>query len=92
MGEDLEYRMYLLPESPSAAREWENNFNYVGTIFDEIRGWDENSTSESSFNSSRDAFSYRSSDFEEEEEYYADGSYTALNTNKKLTVPLKLMW
>lgn len=87
--------MYLLPENPIAAREWETKFNYVASIFDEVRGWDENSTELSSFNSSRDAFSYQSSEYEEDisEENIIDlnGSYIHSN-NKKLTVPLKLMW
>jgi hypothetical protein len=85
--------MYLLPENPMAAKEWESKFNYVASIFDEVRGWDENSTELSSFSSSRDTFSYESSsEYEEDMEDNIDinGSYT--NSNKKLTVPLKLMW
>lgn len=38
--EEVDYRMYLLPESSAAAREWEKSFNYVASIFDEMRGWD----------------------------------------------------
>ncbi|KAI8076953.1 hypothetical protein BDF21DRAFT_364277 [Thamnidium elegans] len=78
MLDDLECRMYLLPESSAAAREWESKFNYVGSIFNEIRGWDENSAS--SFVSDDSNYSYHSSDDDEEDE------------NINLTVPLKLMW
>ncbi|GAA5804651.1 hypothetical protein HPULCUR_010153 [Helicostylum pulchrum] len=78
MLDDLECRMYLLPESSAAAREWESKFNYVGSIFNEVRGWDENSAN--SFVSDDSNYSYHSSDDDEEDE------------NISLTVPLKLMW
>lgn len=86
MLDDLECRMYLLPESSAAAREWENKFNYVASIFNEVRGWDENSGASSSINSNTsDDYSYQSSDEEEDED--ENGSFT-----NYLTVPLKLMW
>ncbi|KAI8985877.1 hypothetical protein BDB01DRAFT_786639 [Pilobolus umbonatus] len=34
---DIEYRMNLMPESSAAARTWELKFNYVASIYDEIR-------------------------------------------------------
>lgn len=87
MLDDLECRMYLLPESSAAAREWESKFNYVASIFNEVRGWDENSGASISMNSSSD-YSYQSSDEEDEEEEEEDGG----SFSNSLTVPLKLMW
>lgn len=93
MLDDLECRMYLLPESSAAAREWESKFNYVASIFNEVRGWDENSGASSSINSSRsDDYSYQSSDEEEEEEEEEDDDDDDSSFSNNLTVPLKLMW
>lgn len=78
--DDLECRMYLLPESSAAAREWESKFNYVASIFDEVRGWDTNSSNDSYHenNSDTDTYSY-----DDEDE---DGD------DEATSVPLKLLW
>lgn len=85
IAEDLECRMYLLPESSAAAREWESKFNYVASIFDEIRGWDTNSSNDSygDNNSDLDTYSYDDEDDDED-----DGSLY----DEAPSVPLKLMW
>lgn len=77
--------MYLLPESSAAAREWESKFNYVASIFDEIRGWDTNSSNDSydDNNSDLDTYSYDDEDDDED-----DG----LLYDEAPSVPLKLMW
>lgn len=77
--------MYLLPESSAAAREWESKFNYVASIFDEIRGWDTNSSNDSygDNNSDLDTYSYDDEDDDED-----DGSLY----DEAPSVPLKLMW
>ncbi|CAO0797865.1 unnamed protein product [Mucor circinelloides] len=78
--DDLECRMYLLPESSAAAREWESKFNYVASIFDEVRGWDTNSSNDSYHenNSDTDTYSYDDDDDDEDDEANS--------------VPLKLLW
>lgn len=83
--------MYLLPESSAAAREWENKFNYVASIFNEVRGWDE--TSGSSFVSDESNYSYHASEDETDEDVEDDDEEEEEEEgNIRLTVPLKLMW
>lgn len=77
--------MYLLPESSAAAREWENKFNYVASIFDEVRGWDTNSSNGSYHGntSDTDTCSYDEQDDDD------DGDD---DDDEATSVPLKLLW
>jgi hypothetical protein len=75
--------MYLLPESSAAAREWESKFNYVASIFDEVRGWSNTQDS--------DASEFSSNYSDSEIDSFGEDDYLE-EDNNKMYVPLKLMW
>lgn len=79
----MECRMYLLPESSAAAREWESKFNYVASIFDEVRGWSNTQDS--------DASEFSSNYSDSEIDSFGEDDYLE-EDNNKMYVPLKLMW
>ncbi|GAN09537.1 hypothetical protein MAM1_0273d09067 [Mucor ambiguus] len=86
VADDLECRMYLLPESSAAAREWESKFNYVASIFDEVRGWDTNSSNDSYHGNTSDTDTYSYDDQDEDDN---DGDD---EDDEAVSVPLKLLW
>ncbi|KAI8890240.1 hypothetical protein K501DRAFT_328618 [Backusella circina FSU 941] len=101
--EDLECRMYLLPETSAAARQWETKFNYIATIYDEVKECesfsDESEQDDESESQIIDAY-FDDDDTDSDEEYEDDTDDTDDTDDEDdeddeddgLYVPMKLMW
>jgi hypothetical protein len=75
-------------------------FNYVASIFDEVRGWDSStncSVESDSYDDDNDSYQSSQDDIDINDNlYYIDNDGCdeegVAYYDKKLTVPLKLMW